>query len=157
MFRYDAVFSDHMPVLFDFNLPCHSLKPCAPVRHCHSTTAQFSSVFFAENQLDTRPSALLDTEQLTSTFLSTCASTLDTVAPLKIMHPRPKSEPWLNDTTRAARRECRRAECRWKKDKLHVFMCLKESWRKYNIIYIYIYIYIHIQLLKQKKRSISLT
>ena len=80
----DAVFSDHMPVLFDFNLPCHSLKPCAPVRHMlkPSTSAQFSSAFFAENQLDTRPSALLDTEQLISTFLSTCASTLDTVAPL---------------------------------------------------------------------------
>lgn len=30
----DAVFSDHMPVLFDFNLPCHSFKPAAPVRHC---------------------------------------------------------------------------------------------------------------------------
>ncbi len=120
----DAVFSDHMPVLFDFNLPCHNFKLCFLVRHGHtlkpSTAAQFSSAFFAKNQFNTRPSAFLDTEQLTSTFLSICADTLDIVAPLKIMRPRPKSEPWLNNTTRAARRECRRAERRWKKDKTRV-------------------------------------
>lgn len=98
-----------------------------------STTALFSSAFFAENQLDTRPSAFLDTKQLTTTFLSTCAGILDTVAPLKRMRPILKSEPWLNETTRAARRECRRAERRWKKDKLHVsFEILKESWKKYQ-------------------------
>lgn len=30
------------------------------------------------------------------------------------------SEPWLNDSTRDLRRLCRRAERKWKKDKLHV-------------------------------------
>lgn len=57
---------------------------------------------------------------LTSSFLSTCAGSLDTVAPLKVRCPRPKTEPWLKDTTRAARRVCRRAGRRWKKDKLHI-------------------------------------
>lgn len=57
---------------------------------------------------------------LTSSFLSTCAGSLDTVVPLKVRCPRPKTEPWLKDTTRAARRVCRRAGRRWKKDKLHI-------------------------------------
>lgn len=66
-------------------------------------------------QCDTRSRLIL-----TLSFLSTCAGSLDTVAPLKVRCPRPKTEPWLKDTTRAARRVCRRAGRRWKKDKLHI-------------------------------------
>lgn len=110
----DAVFSDHMPVLFEYTLLCHGSTLPAPTRHHRtlkrSTAAQFSSVFVNLAQSDTRSSAYLDTENLTSSFLSTCAGILDTVAPCKVMCPRPKSEPWLNDTTHAARQECRRAE-----------------------------------------------
>lgn len=44
-----------------------------------------------------------------------------------------RSEPWFNDVTRAARRECRRAEHKWKKDKLHVSCDLmRDSWRRYQ-------------------------
>lgn len=53
-------------------------------------------------------------------FVSTCQNILDTVAPLKVRQPKSKSESWLNDSTRAARRQCRTAEWKWKKDKLHV-------------------------------------
>ncbi len=49
------------------------------------------------------------------------------------MHSRPKSEPWLNDTTHAVRRECRKAERKWKKDKLQVsFEILEDSWCNYQ-------------------------
>lgn len=40
--------------------------------------------------------------------------------PLLIKRPNVFSEPWINDPIRALRRSCRRAERRWKKDKLHV-------------------------------------
>lgn len=134
---YDVVFSDHMPVLFDVTLPCHNVKSHSPVRHCPvlkpSTAAQFSSAFINVAQPDTWSSIHLDTEQVTSSFLSTCASILDFVAPLKAMRPKSKSDPWLNDIIRAARHECRRAERRWRKDKLHVsYEILKQSWRKYQ-------------------------
>ncbi len=63
---------------------------------------------------------VLITNELNSKFLSTCQNILYTVAPLKARHPQPKSEPWLNDSTPAARQECRRAERNWKKNKLQV-------------------------------------
>lgn len=123
--------------LFDFILPYHGFKSSTPPCHPHilkpSTAAQFSSVFANSAQSDKRSSAYQDMGQLTSSFLSTYASILGTVAPHKVMRPRPKSEPWLNDTTHGARQECRGAECRWKKVKLHVsYEVLKESWRKYQ-------------------------
>ncbi len=55
------------------------------------------------------------------------------VAPFKVMCPKPKTEPWINDITRAVRRECKRAEHQWKKDKLRVsFDILKETWNRYQ-------------------------
>ena len=129
--------SDHFPVIFDFILPCDSSKSNLPARQCRIlkpvTTVLFSSAFTSAVQADNGLSEGLDTELLLSSFLSTCVGILDTVAPLKAMHPRPRSEPWLNDTTRAARRECRRAERRWRRDRLHVSHdILKECWKRYQ-------------------------
>ncbi len=46
-----------------------------------------------------------------------------------------KFELWLNDTTWAARRECRRAELQWKKDKLQIsYGILNERWKQYQKI-----------------------
>lgn len=53
----------------------------------------------------------------------------------KIRQPKTNSEPWLNDTARAVRRECRRAERKWKKDRLHVSLqMLRDCWRHYQTI-----------------------
>ncbi len=118
---HDAVFSDHMPVLFNFTVPCQSRKQCVYVCKFHIlkpfTPAQFSSAF-NNSALSDMNSVCLSTEQLTLLFLSTCTGILDSIAPLKAVSPKPQSEPWLK-TTRAARRECRRAEHRWTS-----FMCL---------------------------------
>lgn len=47
------------------------------------------------------------------------------------MRPKPKNESWVNDINRAVRRECRRAERQWKKDKLQVsFDILRETWNR---------------------------
>lgn len=109
-----------------------TVQNSAPARRClilnPSTAARFSSDF---SQLSV-PSDL-DTEVLSSLFESSCLTILDSLAPFKTRQPKAKTEPWFNDTTRAVRRECRRAECRWKRDKLQVSLqLLKNSWRLYQ-------------------------
>lgn len=86
----DTVFSDHCPVVFDFMISFD--KPCTSVRS-NWTPLQ------------------LEMEKLTRSFLTACSTVLDSVAPLKVLRPkRAVAEPWLNDITRAAKAECRRAE-----------------------------------------------
>ncbi len=67
-------------------------------------------------------------------FYKVCSTSLDTVAPLKHKRVKGSGQPWLNETTRAFRQEFRKAERRWKKDKLHVsFDILKSSLSNYQI------------------------
>ena len=129
----DDAFSDHMPVLFETVLSCADSKCGASVQSRRffnpSTAGQFSVAF---NQLSACP-ASANTEELSSWFNSSCRTILDSVAPIKNVQPKPKPEPWFSEETRAARRECRKAERRWKKDKLQVsFQILKDCWRCYQ-------------------------
>uniref|UniRef100_A0A8C5I3C7 Reverse transcriptase domain-containing protein n=1 Tax=Gouania willdenowi TaxID=441366 RepID=A0A8C5I3C7_GOUWI len=131
----DAVFSDHSPVMFDLILDLEVKLSC--VRHGRvikpDTAAAFSPLFTASFLDHLNSAASMDTEQLMNSFTSTCSEVLDSVAPLRAICPKPKQEPWLNDTTRTARRECRRAERRWKKDHLEVsHQILRECWRNYQ-------------------------
>ncbi len=68
------------------------------------------------------PSSCMDTEQLVEIFNSACCTALNTVAPLKRKKCKISSspQPWFNASTHTLRQECRRAECRWKKDGLQV-------------------------------------
>lgn len=137
VFVGDAVFSHHSPVMFDFNLN-HYTKLPAPVRFGRFIKPDTASGFcplFTSAQAQISPATSLDTEQLMEAFISTCTDVLDILASLKAMRPKTNEEPWLNDTTRAASRECRKAERRWKKDGLHVsYQILKDSWRIYQNI-----------------------
>ncbi|CAJ1061240.1 RNA-directed DNA polymerase from mobile element jockey [Xyrichtys novacula] len=134
----DAVFSDHMPILFDIPTQCPvKLRvPPKPRRMFNSSSpALFSSTYVGLCEDDSAAPVCLDTEELVLRFHSTCLQTLDTIAPLKTRRTKPTPEPWLNDVTRAARRECRRAERRWKKDSLQVYLgILKDSLRNYQRI-----------------------
>ncbi|KAL6484148.1 hypothetical protein MHYP_G00061930 [Metynnis hypsauchen] len=73
--------------------------------------------FFSSHDLDflSVTETWLSAEELISWFYSSCQTILDSVAPLKTKQPKTKTEPWFNDRTRAVRRECRRAERRWKR------------------------------------------
>ncbi|KAK7889258.1 hypothetical protein WMY93_024818 [Mugilogobius chulae] len=128
--------SDHLPVLFKVKLPGSLVQPCALTRTrriINADTAQkFSSAFVSFlPTLDMFCASTVD--ELIQTFDSSCTSVLDCVAPFKAWSPKTVSEPWLNDHTRALRRESRRAERRWKKDRLHVSLgILRESLRKYQ-------------------------
>lgn len=56
-------------------------------------------------------------EQL-SHFIILCSNVLDSVAPFKTKKPKLHMKPWLNNVTRTSRQEWRKAEKKWKKDKL---------------------------------------
>ncbi|XP_014865742.1 PREDICTED: uncharacterized protein LOC106931877 isoform X2 [Poecilia mexicana] len=114
----DSVFSDHLPVLFSVSLTPAAVKTRAAARANPSTATQFSTAFL---QLCGSSDFLYSyTEELWSWFYSSSQTILDSVAPLKTRQPKIKPEPWFNDRTRAVRKECRRVERRWKKDKLQV-------------------------------------
>lgn len=75
-----------------------------------------------------------DTDELTSLFYTSCQNALDIVAPFRTIRAKPKFELWLNDITRAARHESRRAERQGKKDWLRVSSeILKDSLFKYQL------------------------
>lgn len=131
----DPVFSDHMPVLFDIALPCNTVQACAPAQHFRvfnsSTAAQFAVCYTHECTINAPRDD--NTDELSAWFHDTCQTVLNTVAPLKARQPKTKSEPWLNDETREVRRDCRRAERKWKKDNLQVsFQILKDCWELYQ-------------------------
>ncbi|XP_038153804.1 uncharacterized protein LOC119791657 [Cyprinodon tularosa] len=128
----DIALSDHMTVTCDINMPGPEVK--APTRRCcrsfNPLTAGKFSAAFQDLTADQVPS---DTEALSSWFYFSCETILDSVAPYKTRQPRTKAEPWFNDTTRAAKQDCRRAERKWKKDKLQVsHQILKDCWRQYQ-------------------------
>lgn len=131
----DDVISDHLPVVFEVPFSRPAVKLSAPAKRRRTfnslTAGQFSSAF---NQLCvSSESTTTSTGELCSWFFSSCRTVLDSVAPLKTVQPKPKPEPWFNDRTRAVKQECRRAERRWKKDKLQVsFQILKDCWRRYQ-------------------------
>ncbi|KAK5851193.1 hypothetical protein PBY51_002007 [Eleginops maclovinus] len=121
----ETAISDHLPVVFELMAPQPVSKPLDPSRQRRiitpSTADEFSaafkdSQFFAMNGL----ASPLCPDLFLSSFHSTCAGILDTIAPFRRKSSKPRTDPWLNDTTRATRQRCRQAERRWKGDKLHV-------------------------------------
>ncbi len=75
----------------------------------------------------------LSAEELFSEFNCACVNVLNTVAPVKTLKSKPRVDPWIDDNIRSLRQSCRRAEHRWKKDKLQVsFEILRDSLLKYQ-------------------------
>ncbi|XP_039904293.1 uncharacterized protein LOC120744180 [Simochromis diagramma] len=112
--------SDHFPVIVDVNLCTSELHPDAllcPTRIINSATVEDFSMSFSKLASSIPDCSLASTiDDFASTFFSTCSSIFNTVAPVKMKHPRSFSRCWLNDSTHALRRVCRRDEKRWKKE-----------------------------------------
>jgi hypothetical protein len=113
VFIEDAFFSDHKPIVFNVNLPnplSVAKSPGRFSRYINSLTASHLYECFLSN--DVASSILTANElpgsidDLVSLFNSSCSNILDTIAPLKLRHPKPKPQPWLNDTTRSLRQAC---------------------------------------------------
>ncbi len=74
-----------------------------------------------------------DVKTLLNVFNSTCSDALDCVAPARNTPVRPKPQPWLKESTRVLRRECRKVERRWEKDGLQVSLeIFKQSLSTYQ-------------------------
>lgn len=72
-------------------------------------------------------------EIVLSRLNSTCSNVLNAVAPFRTLQSKTRSEPWIDDSIRSLRQCCRRAERKWKKDRLHVsFEILKDTLFKYQ-------------------------
>lgn len=129
----DAVFSDHKPILFDITFHSSVDKHIVPVRFSRffnqDTFGKFSLLF---NEALTHFLEWSSLDELLNYFNEICKDILDTIAPLRLKKESSLKNQWSTDVTRAARRECRRYERQWKKNKLNVsLIALRESWKHY--------------------------
>lgn len=113
-------FSDHSAVLFDIVWPFNSAPNPAPVRWFRGldklTVAAFSAIFSLEwpslySSQITSDSFLLHFDQL-------CMAILDEISPFSCR------KSWFSEEIQTLRRDCRKAERRWKKDGLQISHCL---------------------------------
>lgn len=94
---------------------------------------QFSDIFRDTVIFNLENSCDLSAEDFTILFNITCCDILDSVAPFRTKHIRPRPGPWLYDSTHALRRACRCAERKWKKDRLQVSLgILRECLAEYQ-------------------------
>ncbi len=122
----DTGFSDHKPVVFNIYLSCSVGKLCVSTRRCcimnFETSNSFCAIYevaFSNSYYDCSPSNLC-ADELLSSITSVCSNILESIVSLKTRCFKPKSEPWLNNSTHAARRLCRPAQRKWKKGRLQV-------------------------------------
>ncbi len=122
----DFLISDHKPILFSLTLPDLSHFSTTPVILSRFYSPQFSTNFnlcFAEccSQLHLdQPLSDLDADQHLSLMNSAWLKVANATAPLKPHKHKPKFELWQNSDTRVQRQNCRKAERKWKKDRLHI-------------------------------------
>lgn len=112
----DHTVSDHKCIVF--NSECPVSKTAAT----HSWNTRIfkensPAEFCAEFNLNYHPSPeLADTNNLATHFNSVCLSTLNVIAPQKLITKSSnKRQPWLNDSIQSFKRDCRKAERCWKK------------------------------------------
>ncbi len=126
----DTLLSDHKPVIFNASFTASlfgNLQSCKPVGKwlraiSPSTASQFVEAYsIAETSRSTISFfGNMCTEELILWFNTTCTDILNWCAPAKMVFPKTRKQPWLNQSTRVFRQEWRRAERQWKKDNLQV-------------------------------------
>ncbi len=133
----DAAFSDHLPIVFES--VCVSTTPCSQSvsysRFIQPLTASLFSEHYLANFADAASFDKLNTEEMLQVFTNSYSISIDSVAALKPRKAKRNniSQPWLNANTRALRQECRKAERKWKRDKLQVsYQCLRACLASYQ-------------------------
>ncbi len=122
----DFLISDHKPILFSLTLPDLSYFSTTPVILSRFYSPQFSTNFnlcFAEccSQLHLdQPLSDLDADQHLSLMNFAWLKVANATAPFKPHKHKPKSELWHSSDTYLQRQNCRKAERKWKKDRLHI-------------------------------------
>lgn len=130
----DFTVSDHKCIVFNSEFPVfNTVTPRSWSTRIfnENSTAEFCTLFNDNCQLTTEHA---DTNDLANHFNSTCLATPDVIAPLKLRTKLSnKNQPWINDNIRSQKRECRKAERRWKKSGLQVhFNIMKDLWFSFN-------------------------
>ena len=109
------------------SLPPTQLPPPVPKPHSsiiscslNSHSAQnFRQAFLAASPSASKQSHL-SIDELVSDFNDSCLNILDSIASFKEKKVKWYSLPWIIDHTRGIKRQCRKAERKWKKDRLVV-------------------------------------
>ena len=136
--------SDHYLIEFECCWPSPPLPPPQPYHLARSfnsaTPTHFCDLFELTLPLLPHPHPpelfpCTDIEELVSLLNQACSHTLDQIAPLKLKRPKTTiPTPWLNDSTRALRQACRRAERKWKQHKLQVtYEIFKQQLKLYQL------------------------
>ncbi|KAF7652815.1 hypothetical protein LDENG_00092030, partial [Lucifuga dentata] len=74
-------------------------------------------------------------DKLLNIFNSTCVNILDSIAPFRDKSLKFSFLLWLNEDIRHLKRQCRKAECKWKKYKLANFLVLlKNLMSSYQVV-----------------------
>ncbi len=113
--------------MFDMNLSYTPVKPQFQT-YCSrsitpSTVIGFAEAFrFSIEIFDCLPPSV-DTNELFLLFDSVCSDILDHIAPCKVRNRKVKTLLWVNDMIRSLRRECRRAERKWKINCRFLILC----------------------------------
>ena len=112
--------SDHKALFFKTVLPTF---PPQPPRSSRSRSFKPNSgqKFQQAFPVSTSPppsSVQPSVNDLVNNFNSTCSQILDSIAPFKIKVAKPKTMLWQNNMTKEIKKQCRKAERKWKKDKL---------------------------------------
>lgn len=134
----DFPLSDHKPILFSLSLlelPQPTIDPVMSRFYSPQFNTNFDLCFTelcSHLHLD-QPLSDLDADQHLSLLNSAWLKVANVTAPLKPHKPKPKSDMWQNSDTRHQRQICRKAERKWKRDRLSVsFRMFKDSLTAYQ-------------------------
>ncbi|XP_029912581.1 uncharacterized protein LOC115362682 [Myripristis murdjan] len=103
-FQIPFLFPDSKPTSLFHSRPLNLQS--APV-FCQAFTKYRESVNNTSHTVD----------ELVSVFNSSCTYILDSIAPVRLRRSRAASLPWITEEVRNTKRQCRRAERKWKKDR----------------------------------------
>ncbi len=131
--------SDHKSIIFNIAVPSpvlHRASACRCTRFFNSSTSEiFLDAYITSPITHEIESSCLgaNPDELVNTFNGICSNILDAVAPFKLKKTRSCVHPWFNDETRAIRQKWRKAERKWKRDKLQIsYDCVKECMIHYQ-------------------------
>ncbi len=135
----DFIVSKQNLILCTVSLPCQPSKFCQAKRWLQalmpSTHVEFNASFMEtlQGMKLNLLSPHLCVEETVNIFNPVCAETLGSVAPLRQVCRNRKSAPRYNEHIKYLRRQCRRCERKWKKDKLHIsYEMLRDSLGKFQ-------------------------
>ncbi|KAJ0055115.1 hypothetical protein NL108_009851 [Boleophthalmus pectinirostris] len=127
----DVGFSDHACIFFNITFEQPPISECIVRKHC--ITAEVTTNF--TEILDNTPTPFLPSscDFTVEYFNNKLKSALDAVAPLKLKTVKTKKSPWKNEKTRQLKQNCRKAERKWRKNKITInYEIYREQVRKYN-------------------------